>query len=95
MTVLTDAEQAVYVLDALDTGEWRLLRCLPDKDFTVEYERAHRWVVQRQIRPFCDLGNCSYWYGSTAFEAIKNSEKSIEPAKEQQRLRDESRIYRD
>jgi len=90
-----NATQALYVLAALDTGEWEIQRCRPGDDFTDEYQREHRWWVRRQARPFCDNDGCGDWFGPTAYEAIKNAEKAIAPAKESQRLREkEQEEYR-
>jgi len=76
------AAQAVYVLNALDTGEWTLRRARPDPDFTEEYEREHRWSVQREgLPPYCDEEENRYWYGSTAYEALRKAEQAIAPLK--------------
>jgi len=81
-----DAAQALYVLNALDTGEWTLRRAHPAPDFTEEYEREHRWSVQREgMPPYCDEQENRYWYGSTAYEAIRNAERAIAPMKAQPR----------
>lgn len=69
--------EAMQVLDALNTGDWKLLRSLPAPYLTDEANGRFAWSVERQTAPFCDEAGNRLWHGSTAFGALQAARAAL------------------
>lgn len=76
-----DREDAVEVMEILDTGEWSLVRSIPGEWLTDEANNEHRWCVQRQLPPYCGKDGVHYWTGPTAISALRAGMKAIDHAR--------------
>lgn len=74
--------EAKDVLDALESGEWAISRHMPQECLTDEANAEHAWSVHRLAPPTCTEEGIRFWFGSTAFEALRRGKNAITQGQE-------------
>lgn len=74
---LAAPSDAELVMAALDSGEWSLMRHLPDKRLTDAANKANAWSVRREIPPYCTDTGIHQWSGPTAIETLRKAQKEL------------------
>lgn len=71
------ARDALWVMNELDSGQWKLIRSNPGSDLTEEYARENAWFVQRELGPFTGKSGARVWHGPTAKVALMRARKDL------------------
>lgn len=71
---LTEAE---LVYNALESGEWSVVRHQPVSYLTDEANEMHKWSVQRTTVPYCGKDGVRIWCGPTPSAALEAARRSL------------------
>jgi hypothetical protein len=78
--VAAEPSDAEIVLSALTSGEWGLVRNLPNDCFTDNANLRHAWSVRRLVPPYCADRHDSerQWSGPTARRALQTASDDLD-----------------
>lgn len=78
--VAAEPSDAEIVLSALSSGEWGLVRNLPNDCFTDNANLRHLWSVRRLVPPYCADRHDSerQWSGPTARQALQTASDDLD-----------------
>ncbi len=72
-------EQAMVVLQAMDSGGWKITRNPASPYLKESANRDGAWLVERSAYPFCNGNGERIWFGPDPITALNEAQSSFTP----------------
>lgn len=69
----SDDQKKLFVMNELEKGGWELLKHIEDPSMTDEWNENNSWQIKRQTAPYCSNNGTRFWFGRTAYDALKSA----------------------